>query len=266
MIRIRGGSGLGDSLYVQAIARYLVGQGERLEVCSDWPDVFRPLRSAVTVSPFRRREIDRLAHYAGRRAIAGTTQFEDCCLSAGVPRTTALQLDWQIDEELRLHRLIDRPAIIAVQLPRAPMGRTDGYGRDLLPDCGVLQRIIYRLVRDAAIIQVGAGEPLYHFTGVDLDFANCTTVPELLDIAAQVDGFVGYPSFVIPLAESLGKPALIVWSRAGLRSAREPVRQMTPQKLLHGPLSRFVIDDCSPSALEAATDAFFAEIRSPALV
>lgn len=266
MISIRGGAGLGDALYVQAIARHLVGQGQRVEVCADWPDVFCPLVGPVTVSPFRRRPIDRLAHYASRRGVAGTTQFEDCCLSAGIAGRVALRLDWHVDDAALAARLRgDRP-VIAVQLPRAPMGRTDGYGRELLPDCRVLQRVIDRLRHHAVIVQVGAGEPLYRFAGVDIDLANRTTVSQLLDAAATVDGFVGYPSFVIPLAESLDKPALILWSRQGLRSAHEVIRQMTPAKLLHGPRSRHLIDDCPCERMMAETDAFLEQVGSPALV
>lgn len=264
MISIRGGSGLGDSLYMQAIARHLAGQGHRVEACSNWPDVFRPLvaTGAVTVSPFRRHPIDRLAHYARRRGVLGTTQFEDCCRTAGIPGRVELRLDWTVEDTALAAQLRRRdPPAVAVQLPRAPMGRTDGFGRELLPDCAVLQRIIDRLRQAATIVQIGAGEALYRFERLDLDLANRTTVSQLLDVAATVDGFFGYPSFVIPLAESLGKPALIVWSRKGLNSPREVVRQMTPAKLLHGPLSRHLVDDCPGTTIEAEADAFMTAIN-----
>lgn len=264
MISIRGGSGLGDALYVQAIARYLIGQGNRVEACSAWADVFRPLGDKVTVSPFRRERINRLAHYASRRGVVGTTQFEDCCLTAGIREPVELRLDWRPQGPTLLRRA-SRP-IVAVMLPRAPMDRKDGFGAELLPDCAVLQRAVDRLKGRASLVQIGKGAPLYQYRGLDLDLANKTTVSELLDVASEVDGFLGYPSFVIPLAESFDKPALIVWSERGLQSRHLVIRQMTPQKLLHGKRSLWFSDARSDEVLNARANAFLDRVGSPALV
>lgn len=266
---IRGGSGLGDALYVQAIARYLVHDGHEVEACSDWPDVFRPLAGRVTVSPFRRSRIDRLAHYATRRGVIGTTQFEDCCITAGVPRDTDLRLDWPPPGEGIATRLRDAAAgkpIVLVQMPRPPMDRKDGFGAELLPDSRVVQRAIDRLRGSVMLVQVGAGKPLHEFSGLDLDLANRTTVAELIDVASISAGFLGHVSFFVPLSESLLKPALFVWSRRGLNAPNEIIRQITPKKILHRPSGRHVIDDCSDQALAEAVDAFFEQVRGPALV
>ena len=220
MISLRGGSGLGDALYVQAAARYLVGLGEEVEACCDWPDVFRPLGDAVTVSPFRRHPIDRLAHYAARRGDLTTTQFEDVLISAGLPRDVPLRLDWTLTAPPLIRPPDDRPLVL-VTLPRAPMGRTDGFGAELLPDCGVIQHIIDGIADRATVVQIGAGKSLYQFRGLAADLANKTTVAQLLDLASVAAGIIGYPSFVIPLAESLSIPALVVWSRRGLNSRRD---------------------------------------------
>jgi hypothetical protein len=67
---IRSGMGLGDALYCQAVARYFVQRGERLKVCTAWPDVFRPLGDMVRLAPFQRSGIDILAHYSARKPIA----------------------------------------------------------------------------------------------------------------------------------------------------------------------------------------------------
>jgi ADP-heptose:LPS heptosyltransferase len=130
-----------------------------------------------------------------------------------------------------------------VQLPRTPMGRTDGFGKELLPDCRVIQRLIDGLRGKALVVQVGSGDPLFRFTGIDVDLANKTTVAELVDVALAANGFLGYVSFIVPLAESLGKPALLVWSSAGLKARQPYVRQITPRKVLHCKTSRHVMDD-----------------------
>ena len=70
--------------------------------------------------------------------------------------------------------------------------------------------------------------------------------------------FVGYCSFVVPLAESLNKPALLVWARRGLRAGHPYIRAITPEKILQKPAtSRFVIDDASDAQINEAADALF---------
>lgn len=255
-LAIRGGSGLGDALYVQAISRHLVGQGRELEVCTRWPQVFAPLEPSVTYSDFRRLNIDVLATYSLRRKIRDTDQFQDCCIQAGIEDPVELKLDWKPKHSALIDLLRgQRKPVIAVQLPRLPMDRKDGFGEDLLPDCRVIQKGIDRLNGDAFIVQIGAGEPLHRFDGIDLDLANKTTVPDLIDVASVVGGFLGYVSFIVPLAESLSKPSLLIWSRRGMNSHQPLVRRLVPKKVLHKPTSRAVIDDCSGSELNEAVDA-----------
>lgn len=256
MKSIRGGMGLGDALYVQAIARHLVKRGQRLKVCTAWPDVFLPLGDRVAIAPFTRLGIDFLAHYSARKRYSETKQFEDCCITAGIHEPVDLRLDWvptsEVGERLKG---AGRP-VVCVQLPRSPMGRKDGFGAELLPDCRVIQRLIDRLKGRAQIVQIGAGEPLFRFKGIDVDLANRTTVREMVDVAVAADGFLGYVSFVVPLAESLGKPAMLVWSRRGLKSGTQYIRQITPEKILFKATSRHVVDDWLGEKLDEAIDAF----------
>ena len=268
MKSIRSGKGLGDSLYLQGVARHLVERGEHPEVCTGWPDVFRPLAGKVKVSPFRRERIDCIAHYVSRKRAAGTDQFTDCCISAGIREKVEFRLDWQLvnpgwSEVLARGR---RPVIL-VQLPRLPMDRLDGYGMDLLPDCATIQRVIDAL-RDqgAFIVQIGRGASLYNFQGLDLDLANTTNVADAIDLAWLCDGVLGYCSFIAPLAECLSKPALLVWSRRGLRSSNEFIRQIVPAKIFNKPTSAALMDDCTPEELSKAVDALFEQVGSQALV
>jgi|GEM_PF-3556381 len=267
MLSIRGGSGLGDSLYIQSIARHLVETGEAVEVCSNWPDVFRPLAGKVAISPFRRDRIDRLAHYTNRKGIAGTDQFQDCCLRAGITEQIDLRLDWTpLDGDLIGRVRASRRPVIVVQLPRAPMARTDGVGRELLPDCRVIQRIINRIGKRAFFVQVGTGVPLYCFKGIDLDLAGRTSVAGLIDVVSACDGCLGYVSFIVPLAESLNKPALLVWSWRGLESRHDFIRQIVLAKILHRTSSRAIFDNGPESDLEAAADAFLEQVGDHATI
>lgn len=253
MLAVRGGSGFGDALYVQGVARYLVENGHQVEACSDWPDVFSQIKN-VKVSPFRRDRIDRLAHYSTRRRERGTTQWEDVCVNARIPQNTPLVLDWAVKTELAdtVYEKACGKRIALVQLPRAPFGRIDGYGMSLLPDCRAIQHAIDAL--DGYYkVQVGKGRSLHAFDGIDLDLANATSVAELLDLAAKADLFVGYVSYFVPLAESFGKQALFVWSADGLKSPLELIANITPSKILHRKdLCRFVLDSATPGQIGEA--------------
>lgn len=268
MISIRGGSGLGDAIYLQSIARALIEMGETVEACSDWPDVFAPLGDRVKVSPFRRHPVDHNAHYSMRRGVAGTSQFEDCCIQAGLGRNVEFRLGWQVRNASVLDRLSNPHGlpVVVVSMPRAPFGRDDGFGVEFLPNCHRIQQAINMLRGRALTVQVGKGEAAFEFRGIDLDLANETNVSDLLDVASLAAGFLGFCSYIVPMAEAQEKPGLFVWSRRGLQSRHLVVRQMTPEKILHRRSSAFVIDDCDEEAMRTAVDAFYLSVRRPALV
>lgn len=241
----RCGRGFGDSLYLQSVVRHLVKRdGLRMRVKSDWPDVFMPLGDRVQVVPFGRTGVNILAHYSIRKGVVGTTQFQDCCIAAGIKEPVDLRLDWTVVKQ-GLVDSVRQPGkpVLVVQLPRTPMGRTDGFGASLLPDCRAIQRLIDRAKDEHTVVQIGAGEPLFRFQGIDIDLANKTTVAETIDVASAADRFLGYCSFLVPLAESFAKPALFVWSRRGLKDGMPFIRQITPQKVLHRSTSTYVMDD-----------------------
>jgi hypothetical protein len=250
--------GLGDALYVQSVARHLVEKGESLTVCTAWPDVFRQMGPKVVTAPFS-RQVQILAHYSARKQRQGTTQFEDVCHTAGIKDRVELRLDWKVEDEKLvawLKETADGRPIVLVQLPRAPMGRKDGFGAELLPDCRVIEKVLARLKtqKRALIVQIGAGLSLYGLRGLDVDLSNKTTVGQMLDIASVADAFVGYCSFLVPLAESFSKPALLVWSKRGLRARHPYISAITPQKILEKKSSRAVIDDANDDQINGAAD------------
>lgn len=257
MKSIRGGAGLGDAIYVAAVARHIIQtRGERLKVCTAWPEVFKPLGDAAQIAPFTRQGITFLAHYSARKGIAGTTQFQDCCIAAGIREPVDFRLDWKLeDQDLAARLRAPGKPIICVQLPRSPMGRKDGFGADLLPNCKRIQQAIDLIGGRATKVLIGGGQPLFTFRGIDIDLSNQTSVSQVLDIASVAHGFLGYVSFFVPLAESFEKPALFVWSRKGLKAGTVYVRSITPTKVLHRSSSRAVIDDCQEQELADAVEA-----------
>jgi hypothetical protein len=249
---IRCGRGLGDSIYLESVVRHLIEKtGKQYIVCSDWPDVFKPLGDKVRVIPFTRQGVTILAHYASRKGVPHTTQFQDCCINAGITGKVDLRLDWKPETVLET----DKPYLV-VGLARNPMGRTDGFGAEILPDCKVIQKVIDLHRNTHQIVLVGAGQSLYDFEGIDIDLSNKTSVSELLDVVYGSAGVIGYCSFILAAAEAMHKPAFMVWSRKGLDSGTEYIRQIKPEKIIEYKTTKYIIDDCSEQELHDAASAF----------
>lgn len=235
MREIRAGSGLGDSIYLQSIVRHLLNRGEEVVPRSNYPDIFKCLN--VPVVPMRKHPECMVAHYTLRKGVSGTSQFTDMCIRAGISEEVDLRLDWSQTE----HLFNGLP--IAVMLPRNPMGRRDGFGRELNPDYRIIDRLISDHKDECFFIQVGKGTALYKYSSINLDLSNQTSIQQLLDISASVSGFVGICSFMIPLAESLNKPYFALWSEKGLRSKTSYINTITPRKIIHkSELAHYAID------------------------
>jgi hypothetical protein len=245
MPTVRAGRGLGDSIYLQSVVRELArASGLRWRVRSDYPDVFLPLGDSVNVIPFGRDGVTLVAHYTTRKHILGSSQFEDMCIAARIDRRTRLVLGWQLRQTplVEALRRVDRP-IVVVGLPRTPMGRTDGFGIEIMPRPAALQSALDLVRQDAYIVQIGSGPAMFELQGIDCDLANRTSIADVLDVAMLAAGFYGFPSFLIPLAESVGRPCFVVWSRRIATAGSAFIRSITPGKLLQRHESTYGHDD-----------------------
>lgn len=265
MKTIRAGRGLGDSIYLASIVRAFGERGKNLSVFTDFPDVFKFTPGAVHAVPFRRAGCDIVCHYVGGKQTPHTTQFEDMAVAARALLDGAeipLRLSWRETLPASFQQLIETLPVVLVQMPRPPMNRTDGFGGDVLPDFRAMQRVVSRLAERAQVVQIGGGDALYRFQDLTLDLANKTTVAELIDLAHAADGLVGFPSFVIPLAESFGKPLLAIWSNRGLKNADPFIRSINPRKLIHHPDDAYVVtDNQSPQEIFERVDDFLSRLR-----
>ncbi len=246
-IRIRGGSGLGDSLYIRPVAEHFLRRGDDVTVNSNYADVFHGL--PVKIEPFS-RAANVLAHYSRHRARVGTTQFDDVCETAGIGRVP-LAFQWPVRNAVLVRRLLlaaeDRPLVL-VHGGREPWGRQDGLGLPLLPERAAFEAVLEQLAH-CFTVWIGAGPRLYRLR-VDEDLGDRTSVSDLLDLGCACDGVVSQVSFCVPLAEVFDKPLLTIWSASGLKARRELLRQITPQKVLSKPeIGRFVMDDWSAERL-----------------
>lgn len=256
MNRIRGGRGLGDSLYIRPIAEHFVRQGRRVTVLSDYPDVF--IGAGVKVEAFNRNDANIVAHYVSRKTKPGTNQWQDVCMSAGV--SVPLRFDWTVRNTALVAALKQKAAgrpIIVVHGGRAPMGRTDGFGRDLLPAKAAFDAALAAL-HGCFTVQIGNAPQIYPLAA-ELSLNGSTSVADLLDIGSVCDGVVAQCSFAVPLAEVFDKPLLAIWSSRAAKSNTLFICQTTPEKVLSAPKDRFVMDDWPAERVAELARAFMAD-------
>lgn len=252
--RIRGGSGLGDAIYLRPIVEYFIRAGELITVCCGYPSVFDG--TGATVLPFDRFNIDVLAHYTAGKLQRGTNQWQDICLSAGVQ--VPLRFDWTVKNTALIERLRTQAAgrpLVIVHGGRVPMARTDGFGRELLPAREAFDAAL-AAISNCFLVQVGKADQVYPLK-VDLSLNGSTSVSDLLDLGSSCDAIVGQCSFVIPLAEAFDKPLLIVWAAEGMSPARHYyISSITPEKVLSKSSSKFVMDNWPQQKIREVARAF----------
>lgn len=241
MKRIRGGSGLGDSIYLRPVVEHYLKLGFQVVVMSDYREVFHCTEARV--EPFTRQNCNVIAHYSSRKSRMDTNQWQDIAINAGAP-DLELSFQWEVQNRALIEDLQRRAAgrpIVMVNGGRPPMGRADGYAREMLPTSEAFDAVLDSL--DACFtVEVGKGNELFPLRTA-LDLTDETTPADLLDIAKVAAGLVGQCSFMIPLAEAFDKPLLVLWASAGLTSGTEFIRQCTPQKILSKATSSWVMDD-----------------------
>lgn len=254
MKRLRGGGGLGDSLYVRPICDALIRSGEDITVLTNYADVF--IGSGARVVPFSRDNVQVLAHYVGGKANPETNQWQDVC--AGAKVETAMRFDWAVQNPALVEQMTEQAAgrpIILVHGGRKPMGRMDGFAMDLLPERAAFNAALGAL-RNCLTVAIGGTTGLEYNMPVECDLTGKTSVADLLDLASIAGGVVAQCSFAVPLAECFDRPLLAIWSQRAAHSNQAYIRTITPQKVLSKNSSTFVMDDWSQQRISEAADAF----------
>lgn len=260
-IRVRGGMGLGDSIYIRPVAEHLARKGERVVVLSNHPDVF--IGSGVEqVKGFQRIRTEVVAHYVGGKKNQKTTQWQDVCAAAGVGEISQ-RFSWKIRNQnlvdLMRSKAAGRPIII-VHGGRAPMARTDGFGMELMPKREVFDSVLEELDGEVLLVQIGAADEVYPLR-CRFNLNKTTTVSDLLDLGTICHGVVAQCSFAVPLAESMGKPLLALWGAGYVSAKEEFVRQLNPTKVLSQSTDHYVMDDRPLDEVRECARAFLGLIK-----
>lgn len=256
-VRLRGGRGLGDALYVRPVADELVRRrpkNGRVVVLTDYPDVF--IGCSATVVPFQRVKTDVVAHYVGGKRNKLTTQWQDVCESAKMD--IPLRFSWPVRNVKLIAALRERArgkSLVLVHGGRIPMGRVDGFGMELMPSQASFEAAL-AVLRDRGcyLVQIGKAKQLYPLK-CDEDLNNRTSVSDILDLGVSCDAVLAQCSFAVPLAEAFSKPLLVLWGDVS-RSVEAFVRCTTPQKVLSSPMDRYALDIWARDEIAAAAMEF----------
>lgn len=260
-MRIRGGSGLGDALYLRVVAEHFVRAGHHVTALSDWPDVFEG--SGAAVERFTRENVDVLAHYASYRQDQTSTQFQDMLRSARITDPVALRFEWSIKNGGLIEGLLEKAEgrpIVLVHGGREAFGRSDGLGAEMLPPPDAFGLALGGF-RDCYTVRIGKGKRLYEIP-VDWDLSDQTSVSDVLDLGKTADYVLAQCSFAVPLAECFGRPLLTIWASRGLSSRNAIISSVTPQKILTAPTSHYVVDHWDRDQIRKAVQAFRAASRA----
>lgn len=252
MRRIRGGRGLGDSIYLRPFVDHFLRRGEQVTVLSEYPEIFAGLQCTVDRFDRSRSKWNVLAHYTRGKAVPSTTQWEDICNSAGV--ALPLAITWTCRNPALVQELRAMAKGRPIVLVHA--GRTHEWaGTALLPKPEAFAAVLAGF-RDCFTVAIGKGARRYSVP-VSLDMQDRTSVSDLIDLAQDCAAIVGQCSYAVPLAEVFDKPLIGVWAADGMKASQHPfVRQVTPRKVLSKPSSMAVIDDWSDAQIRVEVDAF----------
>ena len=251
MIKLNAPKGLGDAIYMRAIALHLLGRGEAVKVYTWWPDVFSDMPVSIVGANDYTNDDD--LHHAMAclhcrvPAIRALDRFRLTCLQAQVLEPVELRLGWKVrNQELvdDIKRRADGKRIMLYQ-PRK-------VSKDGDQELTRASRAPFKTFvnRQKKAFRVKTGHPLFIQNDDDLncelDLVGKTTISDLFDIAAVSDFIFGEAACFLPnLAESLDKPFTCMFSRRGLAAvSRKRVWGIRPEFMIHKKnLATVIYDD-----------------------
>lgn len=138
MIRLNAPKGLGDAIYVRAVALHLLRCGEQVKVYTRWPEVFADLGIEVdTLShiDIRAPEVDvrnvTACLHCQVPAILSLDKFTLACLQAGISEPVELRLDWTVKDTCLLADIRNRAGSRPIMLYQ-PLRKSKNTAQELM--------------------------------------------------------------------------------------------------------------------------------------
>lgn len=223
MIQLSGPNGLGDAIYVRAVALHLLDRGNSVTVYTRWPDVFADLTVALGTIE-ERIELERsgvtVSHvaFSYKQKVPGS-EFALRCQGAGIKEPVDLSLRWKVRNQPLLDKIkadasgrkifIFQPLKVMRNPRWAPFAINRNAYRKVVRD----HRGFYR-------IKLGHPPSVVDDDGLEceLDMYGKCFVFDTFDICTIGDLFFGEGCFIITIAEALDKPSIRMFSRRAANS------------------------------------------------
>jgi hypothetical protein len=252
MIKLNAPKGLGDAIYMRAIALHLLDRKKDVKVLTWWPDVFFDLPIKITSANDYTNDDD--LHHAMAclhcrvPAIRALDRFKLTCFQAQILEPVELRLGWKV----RNQKLVDEIKQCAdgrqIMLYQPRKMSKDGDQELTRPERAQFNTFVNR--QRKGFFRVKTGHPHYvqddTDLGCELDLFGKTSVTDIFDIAAVSDMIFGEASCFLPnLAESLDKPFTCMYARRGLAAvSRKRVWGIRPEFMIHKKhLATVIYDD-----------------------
>lgn len=253
-IRLKGASGLGDTIYAYPIVKYYAQRYDHVHYMTDYPELYKSIKN-VTCYKHRKTNdmgdgtVDIRFTYCGMKYTPGTSQFQDSVLSARINEKLDLKIEWQIQNG-RLTEDIKKRAenkkICILAEPYEPFGRLDCWGALLRIKPEVMQTIVNTFRDKVYFIATGNRFVLHHTKHVQHDLVEKTTVSDLMDLLSICDFGLSQIGNLLPMCEALGKKNFLVFAKAAMVSENKFIKAITPEKTVHyKELNCSITDDMS---------------------
>lgn len=235
MIHLNASKGLGDALYLRAVALHLLRRGELLTLYSKWPDAFADL--AVTVLPRSecegRDDLRNVLYSLSRDDPHGKSNFEAACEKAGIAEPVDLRLDWTVKNPDLIERITEQAAGRKIFVYQPLKFARNNEQRLLRPQREPYNRFI---ANHREHFRIRLGEPPYvdadRSAPCEMDLLGNSTIHDAFDIGTIGDLFFGESCFIPMLGEASGKRFAIMFTRQALKSDGR-IRNVTPARLFH---------------------------------
>jgi hypothetical protein len=247
--------GLGDAIYLRAVALHLLAMGKAVKVFTRWPDVFSGMDvefgsmaevTALEGQKFRApstqvRNVMACLH-CQVPYIAALDKFALACLQAGIEDEIELRIDWQVRNDDLVNRIRDAAGVRPIVVFQ-PLRKAHNEADEVLrPKAGAFAKYVGAV--EGFKVKVGSAE----FTtddglSCDLDLYGQTSVTDVLDVVSCADLCVAENCFLPVAAQAMNRRFVLVMARRALASNLNKVRGITPERMMQKPHLGCVVFD-----------------------
>ena len=233
MIDLIGPRGLGDAIYVRAMAMRWLELGQPVTVFTIWPEVFDGIDVTVK-SPTERTGNENIYHcvicsHCRLPDVVPVCVFDRICHQAGLFEPFEFKIDWKVkkpDMVNKIKRRSDGRKIMIYQPPKVANGFEQTLFNPHADD------FIRYLEAHSDFYRIKVGHPLtaHELKGApcEMDIFGHTSVSDVFDIATICDLFFSQVSYLVTLGEAMNKNVACMVTRRQLEANSVRVRQLTP--------------------------------------